>query len=282
MDIYYSPYKLTPLKRANRLSSLDPKHGVYLMGQMGSTRVFADYFPHHPLGDRSVEEFLSTFQTQKDEYDRKVFDLLLKDARYQQQKEASFRNHQLWSGVEPLVAPVVKYKMLHASDVAYLDVLKKGHTLRLDVNGMFNLQNFRDFIASIPVDFVSRIEYVEDPISGKDWSQSPVPTAQDFLESHSADYYIYKPNCEFFPKDRKNVIFSAYLGSDLGVWHTYCEMLRDANLDLCHGIIGHGFYAEERPLFKGSYHDCFYPDLNVVRNIYQELQLRSWKKLCAI
>lgn len=264
------------------MSSLDMKEGVYLKASHQGGNVFADYFPHLPLGDRSVDQFLTNFKNQAEEYDRKVLHLLLKDADYQNKSSEVFTNHQLWTGSEPIEAQVLKYKLQSPLDAVFMEALKRKLKVRLDGNGMFNRASFLTFLASIPSEFHQYIEYIEDPLYENDWSNLPIATAQDYIASNECDFYIYKPNCEFYPKNQKQIIFSAYLGSDLGNWHTYCEMMDIADLSLTHGIVARGFYKEERGLFDGHYQEGIRPVLKVVKNIYQELHLRKWKHLCTI
>lgn len=281
MKISYSPYILTPKKRANRLSSLDPKPGVWIKGEIKDKILFADYFPHLPLGDRTVEQFLQEFKFQDHEYDRKVFDLLLKDESYQKLKPKLFSNHQLWTGSETLEAKVVKYKLLHANDRTFMTALQKGLTLRIDGNGLFDQKNYHDFLKDIPTEFHSQIEYFEDPLMSKDWSGLKIKSARDFLEGSPYDYYIYKPNCEFKPVEQdKKVIFSAYLGSALGNWHTYAELMKDGDLSLVHGIISKDFYEDEHHFLEGSYDNQFAASMNKVNALYQKVYDSSWKQLC--
>jgi hypothetical protein len=282
MEIYFSRYKLKPLKRPNRLSSFEDKEGVYLMAKDKGVPVYADYFPHLPLGDVPVDHFLENFKDQSDEYDKKVFSLLLKDRDYQKKESLTFQNHQLWTGTEILNSGIVKYKLLTPSDTAFLEPLKRGLRVRLDANGMFSPESFKAFLSLIPQEHLKLIDYIEDPIRNHNWEGLEIPTARDFLTSEKYDYYVYKPNCEFRPKTDAKIIYSAYLGSELGAWHTYCEMMESADFSLTHGIVGQGFYKEERGLFKGDFESGVYPDTNVVKNIYQELILRNWKRLCSI
>jgi len=282
MDIYFSRYKLTPLKRVNRLSSLEEKEGVFLMAEVNGLKVFADYFPHIPLGDSNVDQFLERFHEQDEEYDRKILHLLLADGKFQKKECKRFQNHQLWNGSESLNSKLIKYKLFSTTDRAFLEPLSRGIRVRLDANGMFSEESLSIFLESIPKEFLSLIDYIEDPIRSSHWKDLSVPTARDFLNSETYDYYVYKPNCEFRPETKAKIIYSAYLGSELGAWHTYCEMIDHADSELIQGIVGQGFYKEERGLFKGEFSTGIYPDENVVKNIYQELNLRKWKKLCSI
>jgi len=282
MKVFCSPYTLSPVKRANRLSSLDKKHGVLLKGVLGDKVMFADYFPHLPLGDRSCDQFLEEFKFQNVEYDKKVFDLLLKDSDFQNLKPKTFMNHQLWTGSEPLEGEVVKYKMLHAHDTSYKIPLEKGLRLRLDGNALFTRKDYESFMKEVPQKYLKQFDYIEDPLAEKDWSNLPVPSAMDFIEGSPYQYYIYKPNCEFKPETDAKIIFSAYLGHSFGNWHTYCEMIGSGDLSLTHGIIGIGFYQEERPLFYGSYKSGFNPDQTVIRKLYQNMTHLNWKSLCSM
>lgn len=282
MKVFYSPYTLTPLKRANRLSSLDQKRGVLIKGVLGDKVTFADYYPHIPLGDRPVDHFLQEFKFQDVEYDKKVFDLLLKDHEFQNITPKKFTNHQLWTGVEELEAIVVKYKMLHPQDTAWLEPLEKGVRLRIDGNALFKREDYEAFVKDIPERYLGLIDYMEDPLSEKDWSDLTLSSARDFIEGSPFQYYIYKPNCEFRPKTDAKIIYSAYLGHSFGNWHTYCEMIKEGDLSLTQGIIGVGFYQEEKKLFQGSYKTGFIPDESVVQKLYRDVSSLEWKSLCSM
>jgi hypothetical protein len=282
MKVFYSPYTLTPVKRANRLSSLDKKHGVLIKGVLGDKITFADYFPHLPLGDRSCDQFLDEFKFQKVEYDKKVFDLLLRDSGFQKLKPKKFMNHQLWTGTEPIEADVIKYKMLHAQDTSYKIPLEKGLRLRLDGNALFLRSDYEAFLKEVPEKHHKQIDYIEDPLADKDWSQLKIPSAMDFIEGTPFQYYIYKPNCEFKPKTDAQIIYSAYLGSNFGNWHTHCELVETGDLSITHGIIGVGFYQEEKSFLLGSYKSGFTADETFVKKLYQETFDLEWKSLCSI
>ena len=282
MKVYFSPYTLHPVKRLNRLSSMDPKKGVHLKAVLGDKIMFADYFPHLPLGDRPNDQFLDEFKFQKIEYDQKVFDLLLRDKAFQNFIPKKFFNHQLWTGGEDLQGEVIKYKMLHGKDRSFIIPLEKGLRLRLDGNALFKRADYDYFVKDIPSGYHDKIDYIEDPLVEKNWEDLNFPSARDFIEGSHFDYYIYKPNCEFKPKFDKKIIFSAYLGSDLGNWQTYCELIEQGDLTLTHGIIGTGFYEEENSFFTGTYKNGFSADMNVVNGIYKTIYQRDWKLLCSM
>ncbi len=260
---------------------MGPKDGVFLSAEFNGKKVYADYFPHLPLGDESVEIFLAGFKGQKTEYQQKVFQLLKDDARFQEFPSRKFRNHQLWSGSEEIHSPVVKYKMLSTHDNVFHEALRKGIRVRLDANAMFNPTNMHLLLDPIKPEWRSLIDYVEDPLSTTDWSGFPLKRARDFISGTPFDLYIYKPNCEILPTF-PNLIFSAYLGHVLGSWHTYCELMENGNTQIVQGIIGTGFYEEVRDFYLGDFETGFSPDLAIVKETYRELAKRDWKPLCSM
>ena len=281
MEIRFSRYRLTPKKRVNRLSSMEPKEGVFLSAEVDGKSVFADYFPHMPLGDDSVDLFLGTFKDQKTEYQKKILKLLECDSRYQNFPAKKFRNHQLWAGSEPIVSPVVKYKMLHMHDRVFHEALRRGVRVRLDANAMFSKATVQEFLGELNSEWFPLMDYVEDPLSETDWSSFPLKRARDFIQGTPYDLYIYKPNCEFRP-EFPSLIYSAYLGSALGNWHTYCEMVEGGNLSIVQGIIGTGFYEEVKDFYTGDFENGFTPDLGLIKELYRDLHQREWKVLCSV
>lgn len=282
MKVLYSPYSLTPLKKANRLSSMDKKGGVYLKAQLGDKVLFADYFPHLPLGDRGCDQFLEEFKFQEDEYDRKVFDLLLRDHQFQKITPKKFFNHQLWSGFEEVSANIVKYKLQHSQDRNFLTLLERGIRVRLDANALFDRKGFFEFFDSIPEKYHSLINYIEDPLISKDWSDLILPTARDFIKGEPFDYQIYKPNKEFKPASDCICIYSSYLGGDLGRWHAHCELIENGNFAYIHGIVSEGYFEEEISFHKGNYKDGFMADMDAANKIYHEVNGMNWKVLCSM
>jgi hypothetical protein len=282
MDVYYSPYELTALKSANRLSSTGKKIGIHLMASIEGKKVYADYFPHEVLGDRSVEQFLTEFQTQDHEYDRKLLHFLKQDGEYQNLKTVRFQNHQLIVGDEKPIAPVIKYKIQNTLDLKPIEILKSCITLRLDANGLFRKSEYEAYFDQFPRELLTKIEYVEDPLADINWGHLSLRSARDRIEGIPSHFIVYKPNREFIPRTPTPTIFSSYLGSDLGTWHAYCELMAHGDLTRTHGIYTKGHYQEEKTFLFGSYREGFSPDLNKVRSIYQDLSKKTWKSLCSI
>jgi hypothetical protein len=142
---------------------------------------------------------------------------------------------------------------------------------------MFNQDQYTTFIKNIPKEYLHLIDYLEDPLPVENWQDLGVKLAQDFIKGEPAQVLIHKPNARFLPKTDKKVIFSSYLGSSLGVWHSYCELLEQGNLQEIHGIITKGFYQEEFNFLPG-----FVPDQESIKNLYDDLSKSEWKLLCSI
>jgi len=266
MLVYFSPYSLTPLKAANRHSTLRPEKGVYLKIKTRFTEHYVDYFPHTALGDSPLELFLENFKFQNQEYSQKILHILLKEEAFRSQKIRPFLNHDLWDGVGQNLSEVVKYKLKDPMDDSFLRTKGK---LRLDANGMFDLESFEKFKSLLPLE---RLEYIEDPMGTTDWSMLKVPLASDFINGSPHDFIIHKPNARFYPKTQSKVIFSSYMGSDLGRWHSYCELNELGDLTLHHGLKTPGLYVEQKFNYESS----------SVNGIYKELYGLSWKNLCSI
>lgn len=282
MKVSYSIYELTPLKQANRFSSSDRKKGVLLKAQLGSKTLFADYFPHVPLGDRPCEQFLQEFKFQEDEYDQKVFELLLRDEHFQKFGSKKIQIHQLWTGSEEIVSPVIKYKIKHKDDFSYFAALESGIRVRLDGNALFSRAEYMKYFGEFPTSLFANIEYIEDPLLETDWDGLCLPSARDFIKGTPHQFYIYKPNAEKKQHMDTKIVYSAYLGGNLGTWHAYSELIQDGDLKTIHGIKSEGFYQEEKQFLKGNYHQGFEADIDLVKKIYHDISGREWKQLCSL
>lgn len=280
MNVYYSRYKLIPLKSANRLSSSSEKWGIHLKIKKRRSANFADYFPHIPLGDMECDEFLEKFKYQDHEYHQKVFHFLLNDDRLSALPNKRFFNHEIWDGLNEPHSHVIKYKLKDESDLSFLKLFEKKISVRLDANALFTRKTLQNFLKEVP-DF-SLLEYLEDPISETDWSNFSLPLARDFIDGTPFSVLIHKPNSRFLKEEGKPVIFSSYMGSDLGKWHAYCELKEKGSFKFHHGIITTGYYQEERLKFDGNFQQGFVPNEKTLKIIYNELDAKEWKLLCSI
>src|SRR5690606_14361353 len=121
----------------------------------------------------------------------------------------------------------------------------------------------------IDPNLLAQIEYVEDPYQG-DWKLStPVQLASDYIANPDYQIKIYKSNREFLPKSLRPNIFSSYMGSQLGQWHTYTELMTSGDLSLYHGVHIENFYQQD--IFNQTAVDTFMPDKPKVKALYDEL-----------
>jgi hypothetical protein len=152
----------------------------------------------------------------------------------------------------------------------------------LDANALFKRSDYLAFVKGIPERYHAQIEYMEDPLKETDWSKLYFSSASDFISGTPHSYYVYKPNCEFKPSTEAKIIFSSYLGSDFGRWHAYCELVKEGDLSLTHGIVTPGSYEGEKSFFSGSYQNGFEIEQTAVRRLYQDLSDVGWKLLCSM
>ncbi|MCO4755944.1 MAG: hypothetical protein KC478_15800 [Bacteriovoracaceae bacterium] len=272
--IEYSRYELIPTRTLNAKSSSAAKQGMYLRKKVQGKWAYADYFPHIELGDDPVEEVL---RGKKSEYLDKCLWFLENESRLINDVVGrNFRNHSLLLD-NVTSGGVYKVKVMGVEDFSKIrTLLKKDITLRLDANGSISIDQWNEFLASIEDMERLKVEYIEDPGSGN-WTTLLVASARDFQESSHYDYLIYKSNARQL-NNAENAIFSSYMGSDLGRYHCWLELMDRGNLDLVHGIDTPGIYKEQRQLFIS---DGPYLKLNekAVKDIYDDLELRSWKCL---
>lgn len=278
MKISYSLYTLTPKRKANSQSSVNKKTGVNLRGELNGKTFFADFFPHTELGDESLDEFMEGFRFQKTEYQKKVFDLLLKDSEFQNLRPQMFKNHALQT--ETTIHAPIKYKIMGEDDYGFLPLLERRRTFRLDANGIFSKSGFTKYIENLDPRLLKSIQYVEDPTSDLNWEDLPTKTARDFIQGTPAQFIIHKPNARFKTDEPLPHIFSSYMGGALGVFHSYCELIREGDLSLYHGINTYGVYEEDRELFTGL--DLLTPHVENIRRVYRDLMTSSWKHLGSI
>jgi hypothetical protein len=279
MEIYFSPYSLSPLVRSNHLTDLSPKKGVYLRTDNPELEV-ADYFPHIGLGDQTLEMFLESFPNFEHPYHQSILRQL--GSKKTEIHPVPFLNHQFWQEGAKVEAPVVKYKIMHKDDLVPDEILKSTCRIRLDANGIFEGKEIFKFLSRMDIQQIARIDYIEDPSRLSSWSDIPIPTAKDFIENRHFQTLIYKPNRCFKDDLPSSTIFSGYMGSQLGVLHAYRELLARGDLTKYHGLLTPGIYAEERTLFCGDFQRGFIPDPKAIAHHLAEVHDQPWSHLCSL
>lgn len=269
--IEYSLYELEALSPLNAISSSGPKKGMYLRVKKGEEYGYSDYFPHVALGDIPVEEIL---QGKRDEYFEKALWWAENAIKLSQRINSSpFKNHNLYRGDE-VSNDVFKLKITSIKDFEKIvSIINKCSTLRLDANGTINVKQWNNFLIKLTDVERSKIEYIEDPGEG-DWSELLVPSAKDFMDSPNFDFIVYKPNARFL-KSYSKAIFSSYMGSDLGRYHAWLDLMDKGDLNLVHGLHTPNIYRGQKELFINT-SGAFEIDPSVVDEIYLDLRQRSW------
>jgi len=279
MEVYFSPYKLTPLIKANHLSDLKPKAGVFLKTEKTGTEI-ADYFPHLALGDQPIETFLENFPQETNSYHQSIIRQLKK--MKEDFPETLFLNHQLWQKDTKMESPVIKYKIMNKDEELPNEILNSQCRIRLDANGIFEGKEIFNFLHKMNTQQIARIDYIEDPCKKTPWSDIPIPTAKDFLEQQHFQTLIYKPNRIHISNLPASTIFSGYMGSQLGTLHSYRELLKRGDLSVYHGLLTPGLYNEESSLFKGDFHHGFILDKLKVKKYLEEVNDQNWTHLCSL
>ncbi len=280
MNISFHKFFLTPLRPPNARENLSEREGVFLMGEKNGAISFWEYFPHPELGDDPVDKFLESFKEAKSPAQKKAHLRLtwpLKNDSF-----FKFKNHELFiQGTIPQ-ATILKYKLLHKSDLAFIPLIQAGHSIRLDANGIFSAEDWPFFEKVITPEFLPFIEYIEDPLNRADWSIVNLPKAQDFISGHPYQVKVYKPYRELFPSQAAHVIFSAPMGHLLGNYLTYQELIEYGDLELCHGLITPCLYQQVPELFTGNYKEGFQLCKDVLESFLSDLKDKKWESLCTI
>lgn len=291
-SLSYIIYKLTPLRQANRFDTIS-RSGLLLRYQKGEKIGYSDYFAWEELGDLPLESVLHQIIQGNDSFlidQAKEFSQICWDDL----RELKFKNHKLYSYQE-VQSKIVKFKAginleNEINDIKKLIALK--NTIRIDLNGALDESetiNFWNKFSSLEKD---SIEYLEDPCvyDVKIWSrlrELNIPLAidrvSDFntIDFNSFDYVVFKPNIyqiKEWDNLNKKMIFSSYMGHDIG--RIYClEMLRKhADLNLYHGVDTPGIYLEQKQILNcsGSF---LSPNINEIKNLLNELEGESWQSI---
>lgn len=280
MKIYFHKFSLIPLKPLNRLRSLKSREGVFLKSISSHGVGYSEYFPHPEWGDLSVNDFLETFYLQNNILHKKALHFL--DPRFLRQESTPFLNHSFYQGPTKRNHQIIKYKIKETSDLAFLSLFETCKKIRLDANGLFDQVTWKTFFEQIPHELRERIEYIEDPIFEKDWSEVKFSCARDFIAGSPFQYTIYKPYRDFFPAHGISVIFSGNMGHGLGNYQAYLELVEMGDLTLYHGLYTPHQYENLPDLFKLIPSGALQPDISEVEAYLNTFKQMSWESLCTI
>ena len=186
LKIWHSFYRLEPVTQLGAVASTEPRHGALLKVQWPEGKVgYADLFPWPEFGDVDVQtQLIAIGQGRLTTLVEQSIWMALRDADFRVEKRNAFqglprvKNHFLISDVSRIDDVtlheakssgfgVVKVKVGRdwKSEVKWIERFLKQHTMmiRLDFNGTSNYTQVQDFLASLPLAFRARIEYIEDP-----------------------------------------------------------------------------------------------------------------------
>jgi hypothetical protein len=299
-SVSYAEYQLTPLKQLNRFETKTRRGIILRIGGVNAS--YVDYHPWTELGDASIESILEDLKT-----DRKLpitlhllntandntSDLLCKKALQ------PFKNHCLISDQQwPLSGDVIKCKIGKdvESEVKWIKkILKQGSRVRLDANGVFSYEETLSFWDSFTPEEQLQIDYLEDPTFycpklWKDFKKHGIPLAvdrvvrPDELDPTTFDFIVHKPNIQPWQSINhleKPVIFSSYMGHDLGRLYSLNQLVLRGDLDLIHGIDTPSLYKEQRALFTKDNGNTVL-DFDNCEEVFSEIEQMEWKELCQI
>lgn len=280
MELSYCDYELTPVKDLNSFSNMKKRNGLLLRDDRSGS--FADYCPWEEFGDLSISTLKEIIQNEKE---HSTFDhvktLLLLDSKRGEVIHSPFKNHTLGI-LQNEIYGVFKIKC--GTDIEYeahrLNSLVQKHflTFRLDFNNLLSEEKFSIFIKLLDKNIVKRIEYIEDPFPySESWGRYDVNLATDRNPAQEHFVSIYKPLADVCLPRGKKIIFSSYMGHDLGIYHSYLMLLKYGDLSLTHGINTPGLFEKQREIFTTEEGVCTVNPRSI-NQMYTELEGLEWKK----
>ncbi|MBD64566.1 MAG: hypothetical protein CME62_05140 [Halobacteriovoraceae bacterium] len=270
MDLAYSSYQLTSRSLPNVLSRPEDKvyDGVLLRVDK---KYFLDYFPWQVFGDCPCEEFLLHLKEQGlPDYLKNLLEL---EKNRDVIDHQSFNNHGFNQ-----VADITKVKVF-SLDELNITLEKYNGRVRLDFNNAYPDQDVMKWWLGLSEEDRQKIDYIEDPCTPEFYASlklKGMPIASDRVQ-YDSEIKIFKPNIESIQKGKK-LIFSSYMGHDLGRYHAYLSLLTYGDRELVHGINTPGVYLEQKPLFIQNNLSCSI-DKQVRDEMYKELGEREWISL---
>ena len=312
----YCLYELTPLKKLNRFQS-NVRQGVLFKLEDNGVG-YVDYHPWHELGDLPIEVVIDNLKTHSKS---EIANFLIASAYKDKQRVIDhiemlpFKNHQIFTPDEQANSlddrqrvNIAKVKI--SNNVSFevnriKEILKQVDKIRLDANNGLTLQQLISLWSSLNETEKMQVDYIEDPVafdmdSWEKIRKLGVPLALDrwpnmedvFLENGNqfvskltrlTDFMVFKPNISAFNKVDfgKPIIFSSYMGHDLGRIQCYFELLEHGDLELVHGIHTPNLYCEQLELFEYKAQLCT-PILENFKIVYDKLEQLKWSYLCQL
>ncbi len=278
MDITFCLDQLVPSKQMNRFHS-GLREILYLRVQ---NSYYIEYCPWKEFGDPSINEILQFIQDHRTLPPFLEFLLNLEKEKDTIQC-SSFLNHFLATPDSDIAkAPVVKIKTPN-SLFQLNQQIDHCKSVRLDFNNYENHDELLVWANSLTQTQINKIQYIEDP-SGNMAVNRQLLSLGLMLAADRNDYDnsiytfdIYKPNIDGIPLN-KNVIFSSYMGGDLGRYHAYLALMKYGDLRTYHGLDTPSLYQNQLQLF--NVRDCHAElNINALEQVYSQLSEKKWQTL---
>lgn len=267
-SISFYKYELNPLKKANRFNK-KIRSGLLLRYEINNKIGYSDYFPWEELGDTSLDVVINDLLNSNK---TKLLNLLIKQAKnfseidFYKLSNFKFKNHVLVNDNQNCENKFVKIKVGTSlcDEIANIKrLIKLKNTLRIDANGLFDYGQMVEFWANFSDEEKKQIEYVEDPtpFDQSTWNRlknknislaiDRVPN-WDQVDQNTIDFVVFKPNI----LDRDNlklncpIIYSSYMGHDVGRIFALFDLFKNGDPNLYHGIDTPNLYKEQLDLFE--------------------------------
>lgn len=275
MDIDYSLFTLNPRRKLNRFDT-NKREGVYLRIDK---KYYVEYFPWQEFGDSSVHQFLGDVRKSK-KLPNYLLQLLNLEKCKDRIQHLDFYNHK-FDGVANGTVCKLKYK----NDLSLLnhEIKKNEGKVRIDFNNGLSQNAYWKWESELSDSIKKKIEYIEDPfvIENKLLLSSSIPFACDRNKWIDCvyEFKILKPNIDEYEDCYEKIIFSSYMGGDLGRYHCYLALMKWGNLNFYHGIDTPNIYDEQLPLFVDQKDGRLSLDKFILEEIYNSLREREWISL---
>ena len=279
MDIEFCIDKLIPKQKLNRFHEKATRKVLNLRIDQ---EYYLEYHPWLEFGDQDIYSFKEEVKRKK-YLPRFLLDLLELEKNRNNIDHRSFKNHE-FSKVDKFY-PGQYVKIKFDNNYSYIEnILSNGVKVRIDFNNKFHIDEFKDWFNQLENNKKEFIDYLEDPGLKKldliELKSLGIKLASDRNEYIPELYQvkICKPCIEEVSQLNIPIIFSSYMGGDLGRYHTYLTLLQKGDLSLTHGIDTPGIYENQLSLYKS---DGLTREIDSfqVNAMYRELERKEWLPL---
>ena len=279
MDIEFFIDKLIPKQKLNRFHKIRARKVLYLKVDH---EFFLEYHPWEEFGDLDVNSFREEIKKKKC-LPNFLMQLLELEKNRKNIQNLSFRNHEFGKVDKSYHGQYLKIK--YDNNYSFIEnILSNGVKVRIDFNNNFHFDEFKGWFYQLENSKKELIDYLEDPGLKKldliELKKLGIQLASD-RSPLIPDIYqvkIYKPSIEDLIRLDIPIIFSSYMGGDLGRYHTYLSLMLNGDLNLIHGIDTPGIYEGQLDLFLSDGLTRKIDNFQV-NAMYKELENKEWQPL---